>query len=98
MVNFSKIIEHRICHAMLPKFCNLLFSRIITLIIMIPGESFIDNGIVRKSTLYRLVYCKSFLYQHVKMSQLSVMYSEKGKILLVLNNFKFRKYRLLKTG
>ncbi|KAL4104574.1 hypothetical protein QTP88_019869 [Uroleucon formosanum] len=32
------------------------------------------------------------------MSQLSVMYSEKGKILLVLNNFKFRQYRPLKTG
>ena len=75
------------------------FSRIITPIIMIP-DSFIDNVIVRqrKSTLYSLVYWKTFLYQHVKMSQISVMYSEKGKILLVLNNFKFREYRLLKTG
>lgn len=32
------------------------------------------------------------------MSQITKMYSEKGKLLLVLNNFKFRQYRLLKTG
>jgi len=48
--------------------------------------------------IYRIVYCKTFLYQHVKMSQLSLMYGEKVRIWFVLNNFKFIQYRPLKMG
>jgi len=62
---------------------------------MIPDASIIDNVIVRKSTLYRLVYCKTFSYQHVKMSQLSVMYSAKGKILEDLSEFFFVVYIIM---
>jgi len=51
---------------------------------MIPDASFIDNVIECKSTLYCLVYCKTFSYQHVKIAEVSVMCSVKGKILLVL--------------